>query len=553
VISPVKSITRAAAPVRRRGAATLALFAAFFLPAQASPDACAADSTSPSAAAQPSGPASAGSAAAPDGFGAPTREAPRYLLDRLAAGASLGYFDTHPGRILSRINFDFPFLVIRRKSLYVRGELQSSTVKTGETIQLGSFTQAFQAQDLEYLFEAGARDYLNNRVAISAFVGQQGREELDRRGYAWLRYFGLGFESVGFPRPGGEHRFEWRLALGPSLQEAGSYVPVDGGAPVPLKADAFVRGAFLLDLWRTKGYSIGLDVSIDTIFEGHHDLTEYRIGPRWTLPLQNGVRFALFSEYIHSGNPLGQAGLQGWNFGVKYAEGAYTGPRTQTLPDIRGVLALGTAWDRGFGRLDLDLSSPEFRIAARSARVFANLDANAVAGSGVDTLFYIATAGADVQVSPRIVLGADFYHRSNHGIGESAGGSTSVNMFQAIARTNGWDYADRSHGRLMPGPDVSWTDRIEGFLAPGYATDSSFENGTGLDLQAGLRVDLLPRSSSVVPFVRLFADWGGADLVEASAGITTRQNLAIEARYRRDEQYLGDEHSDTLLLVSLFF
>ena len=530
----------------------LVLIAACLLPAQASPDACAPDSPPPDAA-QLSAPPPAGSGTAPDAFGAPSREAPRYLLDRLAAGASLGYFDTDPGRILSRVNFDFPFLVIRRKSLYVRGELQSSTVKTGETIQIGSFTQAFQAQDLEYLFEAGARDYLNNRVAISAFVGQQGREELDRPGYARLRYFGLGFESVGFPRPGGQHRFEWRLALGPSFQEKGSYVPAEGGTPIPLRADAVVRGAFLLDLWRTEGYSIGLDGSVDTIFEGHHDLTEYRIGPRWTLPLPNGVRFALFSEYIHSGNPLGQVGLQGWNFGMKYAEGAYAGPRTQTLPDIRGVLALGSAWERGFGRLDLDLSSPEFRIASRPARVFANLDANAVAGAGVDTLFYIATAGADVEVTSRFVLGGAFYHRSNHAIGESAGGSTSVNMFQAIARTAGWDYADRLPGRLMPGPDASWIDRIEGFLAPAYATDSSFPNGRGWNVQAGLRFDLLPRSRPVVPFVRLFADRSGADMVEASVGVTTRQNLAIEARYRRDEQYFGDDHSDTFLLVSLFF
>src|SRR5437868_12949486 len=54
-----------------------------------------------------------------------------YLLDRLAAGASLGYLTTDRSRILSEIHFYFPFVVIRKKSLFVLGRLQTSTFKTG--------------------------------------------------------------------------------------------------------------------------------------------------------------------------------------------------------------------------------------------------------------------------------------------------------------------------------------------------------------------------------------------------------------------------------------
>ena len=461
---------------------------------------------------------------------------PLFLLGRLAAGASLGYFSTHPSRILSEMHFDFPFIVVRQKSVYVRGQLQTSTVKTGSSIRIGSF----EAQDLEYLLEAGARDYLNNRVAIAAFLGQEGREQLDQGGSRQVRYVGLGFESVGFPKPGGPDLIEWRLALGPTFNTAG------------VESDAVVRGALLFDLWRGRSSNVGLDGSFNSIFDGLHGQTEYRIGPRWTYPMANGIRATIFAEWIRGRNPLGLS-AQGWNLGFHYTEGAYAAPHTALLPNVRGILSFGRGDSRGFGRFDLNLASPEFHLLSRPSRLFADLDANALAGSGIDNLYYIARLGVETGIRSRLLAGASVFHRSNHTIGAGSSSATSMNIVQLGVRTAGWDYADRLPGRLVPGPDATWRDRLEAYVAPGIVTDGSFARGRSWDLQVGARADLVPRSRRIVPFVRLFGEWGDVSVREGSVGFSTRQNFVIELRCRRDDQYFGRDLRETLLQGSIFF
>lgn len=491
----------------------------------------------------------AGSAPAREGEDAPL--APpvvrrrTYLLDRLAAGASLGYFTADQARFLSEIHFDFPFVVLQQQSIYVRGGFETSTVKTSSRLRADSF----QVQDIEYLVETGARDYLNNRLAIAAFFGQQGRRQLDgqqtpnRPDSISLRYVGVGFESAGFPKPGGD-RFEWRLAAGAVLH------------PVGTSGDAVLRGAFLYDLWRFRKSSLGIDGSFDSLFDGLSGKTEYRVGPRWTFPLPNGVRATLFAEWIRGNNPLLLDTLQGWNFGFRYAEGAYEGPHTQILPDVTGVLTFGRGNERGFGRLDLDLASPEIRLFSKPWHVFGNLDANVVGGTGVDNLYYVASLGIDAGITNRFVLGPHIYHRSNHTLGGDPNKPTTLNIVQISLRTNGWDYANRLPGTLMPETKGGWLGRVEGCVVPGLVTNSAFTNASSWDLQAGGRIDLLPRDRAFVPFVRLFGEWGGVDRVdrrEISTGFTTRQNLVIEVRYRRDSQYFGEDVKDVFLAGSLYF
>lgn len=480
---------------------------------------------------------------ASDPLAAPPSASKPYLLDRLAAGASLGYFTASRARILSEIHFDFPFLVVREKSLYVRGSLETSTVKTGRRFRADSF----QAQDVDYLAEVGARDYLNNRIAIAAFFGQQGREQLDQAGAGSVRYVGLGFESAGFPRPG-DDRFEWRLALAAALDAN------------RVEADSVARGAVLYDLWRGRRSSVGIDGSFDTLLDGWSGQTEYRIGPRWTFPLGNGIRANLFAEWIRGKNPLLLADAQGWNFGFRYAEGAYSGPHERTLPDVRGVLSLAGGLHRGLGRFDVDLSSPELQIFKRPGRIFANLDANVLKGAGTDNLFYIATAGVEAAILPRVLIGPAIYHRSNHTLGEGPTQATNLNIVEVIARTPGWDYTDRSEGHLLPHPDPGatpgswhWLDRLEGILAPGVVTNSNFTDAQSWDVQAGVRYDLTSRSRRIVPFIRGFGQWGDVDRTEIGLGFSTRQNLVLELRYRRDNQYFGNDPSDVFLQGSLYF
>jgi hypothetical protein len=460
-----------------------------------------------------------------------------YLLDRLAAGASLGYYTSDNAQILSEMHFDFPFLVFRQKSVYVLGRIETQTVKTGS----GIAADDFQAQDVNYLFEAGARDYLNNRIAIAAFVGQEGRKELDTPGSASVLYAGVGFESTGFPRPGGRERFEWRVAIGPTFDEEG------------VESDLLFKGAVLYDLWRGERSSVGIDGSFNSLFDGTQGQTEYRVGPRWTLPLPNGIRASLFAEWIRGRNPLLLEGSEGWDFGFKYDEGAYAGPHTMTLPDIRGVLLAGAGADHWISRFDLDLSSPEFRIAGASSRVFANLDANTRFGEGPDNLWYIASAGLLAEVIPRVQIGPVLYHRSNHTVDGDPTTPTDLNIVQFAACTPGWNYANRLPGRLMPETGATWFERIEAALIPGVVTSSDLDDASSWDLQAGVRVDLTSREGPVTPFVRAFAEWGGDQRREFSAGIATPHNLVFELLYQSDSQYFGGDKTDLILAGSLVF
>jgi len=128
-----------------------------------------------------------------------------------------------------------------------------------------------------------------------------------------------------------------------------------------------------------------------------------------------------------------------------------------------------------------------------------------------------------------------------------------LNVVQVSARTTGWECADRLPGQLSPQPGERWLDRIEASLAPGLVTSSSFSSGKSWDLQAGARFDILPRTRKLVPFVRLFGEWGDVGRREASAGISTSQSLVLELKYRRDEMILGGDRRDVFLTGSLFF
>ena len=179
-----------------------------------------------------------------------------------------------------------------------------------------------------------------------------------------------------------------------------------------------------------------------------------------------------------------------------------------------------------------------------------------IGGSGVDNLYYVATAGLESSVGRRLVLGPQIYHRSNHTLGGDPNKPTTLNIVQIEGRTNGWEYADRLPGTLMPQTEGGWLGRLEGSLVPGMVTNSAFTNARSWDVQAGARLDLLPRDRPLVPFVRAFGEWGGVDRVdrrELSLGFATRQNLVIEVRYRRDRQYFGEDDTDVFLAGSLFF
>ncbi len=263
--------------------------------------------------------------------------------------------------------------------------------------------------------------------------------------------------------------------------------------------------------------SVSLEAGFDSLFDGFNGQTEWRLGPSWNLPLKNGVRASFFANWIHGENPLLLYGQEGWNFGVRYTEGVYAGPHTVTLPDVRGVLAFGRGEDRGFGRFDLDLSSPELTIFSRPGRIFGNLDANTIAGTGTDNIYYVARIGIDLLATARLQTGLILYHRSNHTIGEEAEVPNNLNIVQFSAQTPGWDWSNRMPGRLSPGPGEIWYDRLEGTVVPGIVTGSTFTDAQSWDLQAGARFDILPRRHPLVPFVRAFAEWGEAIQREYSA------------------------------------
>lgn len=472
---------------------------------------------------------------------APSGEQPRFLVDRLAAGASFGYFSADTLDFLAQIHFDFPFLVARQKGAYVRGSLSSSI----SSIQGGISSQSlsFRVEDIDYLFEAGARDYLSSRIAVAAFLGQQGSENLDRPGSAWIRYAGLGAQSASFPRPGGDSTFDWNLELGAVLDETG----------LSKDADWTLRGDVLWDALLLERSRLGLDLSFDSLVLSGDWRSDWRAGPRWSFDLSNGIRASLFAQYIHSRNPLG-VGADGVQIGLNYSEGAYrAGGRSSSLPDVRGTLALGAGVDRYPSLFDVEAVMPPFTVWGRPSRVYVDLETNSLVGKGNDSFHFRTESGMDVSFTPSIVGGVSFEHRSYHRLAKETSNVSELNLLRAGVRSPGWEFSDRSPGRLIPDARSRRPFRLEWLAQAEYLLSSTLRGNGGWLGHAGVRLDLPSPGVGFTPFVLADVERGAADTLRAGVGLTLPVDMTVSAEYRMEDQLRTRDKSETLLIFSLYF
>jgi hypothetical protein len=465
-----------------------------------------------------------------------------FLVDRLAAGAYFAWLSSDSLRYLGRIHFDFPFFVARQKGLYVRGRLDASLSSIERERLL-----RFRVKDADYLFELGARDYLSSRTAVAAFVGQQGSENLDQPGSAWVRYAGLGAQSASFPRPGGENRLDWNLNVAPVIDQQS------------IDASWVVRADILWDAVRFRGSSLGLDVSMDTIvYEApgkptHHWGNDWRFGPRWSFDLDNGIRASLFAQYLHSHNPLG-VGASGTMLGFSYTEGAYRGPRQDRFPDVRGTLAAGLGDDRSPGTFLLEAYFPTFSLAGRPATALVAADANILAGRGPDNAFYILSAGVDLELPHDLVGGFFLRHRSYDVLGESGGESVDLNMVEAGVRTAGWNFSDRTPGQLVSSSGDGWPGSLEWTLGAAYILSSSLPGEEPQWIgRGGIRWDLPAVRQGVVPYLLVSGDAGEVSRARAGVGLTLPVDMAVSAEYRRDNQIQGEDKDEVALVFTLYY
>ena len=463
----------------------------------------------------------------------PPPEPPAFLVDRLAAGVSASWYSSDSLRYLTRVHFDFPFFVARHKGLYVRGALSSSISR----IENRKYFR-LEVEDVDYLFEAGARDYLTPRVAVAIFAGQQGSDNLDRAGSAHARYLGLGAQSSTFPRPGGASRFDWNLNVGSVLQTQ------------QIDAHWMVRGDALWDALRLEHSSVGLDLSFDSLIEAGRWETDWWSGPRWSFDLNNGIRASLFARYLHSRNPLG-VGASGLQLGFSYAEGAYRGAHTGPFPDVRGILAAGYGDDRSPATLDVHAVSPPFHIAGRPSLIAIGVDANTLVGRGPDEAWYDLSGAVESEVSARLVASAGVRHRSFHVLGESSSASRDLNLLEAVVHSPGWDFSNRTPGSLVPEAVERWPGRVDWIAGASWVISSSLAADPRWLGSAGAQWTL-PRLGRVQPFLLGSGDFGEVSRIRLAAGIALPIDMTITAEYRRESLLLTDRRT-TGIVFSLYY
>ncbi len=465
---------------------------------------------------------------------------PRFFIDRLAAGGSFGYYTSDRLRYLSEIHFDFPFLVVRQQGAYLRGSLSSSISRINGFLESDSLS--FRVEDVDYDFEAGARDYLTPRIAIAAFLGQKGSENLDRPGSAWARYAGLGVQTATFPRPGGEKDFDWNLSVGKVFSRRG----LEKGA------DWRVEGDMLWDALRFEDSSVGLDLSFDSLVADGDWQSDWRSGPRWSFDLQNGIRASLFARYIHSRNPLG-VGTSGWQFGLDYSEGAYRTPREGPFPDVRGRMEIGAGSDRSPAALRVESIFPPFHIAGRDSRILLSTEANSLVGRGPDTFQTNLGAGLAWDALDWMTAEGLFEHRGYHTLSEDIPFVAELNLISVEARSPGWEWEDRTPWRLDPRGSRAWPGSLAWHGRSGWLLSSTDSGRDRWSAGAGARWDLPEFAPEWRPFVIADAEFGASERRRYAIGIATPVEMTISAEYRSDHDLASADPTEYLLSVTLHY
>lgn len=396
----------------------------------------------------------------------------------------------------------------------------------------------FEVRELQYDLELGWRGARGPAGSkILGLVGQRGVQNVDTDGARWVQYVGGGLESAGWnwgrapartTRSRGL-RVDWRFFGGPVVDDRS----VDADAVVEAGARVWLGR-----VWRDT--QIAFDFEIDGLIDGSHLAADVTGGPRWWLPVAGGRSASFFLHYQKSDNPLG-IGVDTWLFGFAYEEHEAPTGDWGSPPDIDGFLAAGGGDSRLAGTLKLRFLSPAF---AGGFRAVFDVDGNILTGEETDELYYLYHVGLERPVGGAIV-GAYFYHRSNHQLSEPNDRVTNINVLELGVETPGRALAPLERagdGRFL----------LDGWGRIGYLVDSSFGESERYHLRGGGRL-ILPGTRRVRPYLTAEAETGDVTRESFALGLALPASYAVQVEYRRDDQYFGRDDSAWLAMARRFF
>lgn len=481
--------------------------------------------------------------AAPDEAELSPEPDPRVLAafapEQARVSGRIGWVSADRANLLGQIRADVPWRVRARREAFF-------AIDTTLPIRRAESDWTFQVLELDYRLDAGVRLPFRDGSRWVAYIGQVGKEQVDREGSTSVRYLAAGLESAGWRRHVGLRPFEWRLHGGWLFLHKG----IDARALV--RADA----RWGLPAGRRRPM-IGLDLEVDALLGGSTGGTDLRVGPWIDLGWLGwrGTREAeLFVHWARLHNPAGP-GFDGIVAGLHLAR---TGGRAAFMPaslyheptdivpayddpGVHGHVEMGRGWGRRAARFRTFFSSPPL---LGSARLLIDVDANVLDGPDPTELYYLVSGGLHVPCATWS-CGVILFHRSNHRLGDAGDRVTSNNVLQLGIETRGW-------GRPLELTGEDMGERFEARLRVGYVLQTDFREDRRWNVQAGIRWDVPNTKPALIPFLLAELQAGDAKVYSLGAGVRTGEGLELRLERRRDDQLFGDHYASLLLLGGRF-
>jgi len=439
-----------------------------------------------------------------------SREAP-------AAGGTLSWFFGDGLDLLGDMRVDLPWRLRDDTSLFFALDARTN-------IRQASTSFDFEVQDVDYSLDIGVRGFGSAGrwvpgLRVSGFAGQQGTERVDENGQPWVRYVGVGFESEGFRR--WTSGFAWKARAAAVLDER----EVEADAVLSVEARVRTRGRGRL----------GLDLGLEALPGDGRLRGDVRAGPSLWLRAGATRRLSLFAHYVDSENPLG-LGSDGLVVGADFSESGDGRRRGFPSPDVAGTVASGAGDGRVAGVLGLRIFSPSFGPDLRAALA---VEGNLLTAEDTGEAYWLYHVGLE---RPRggWVLGAWFYHRSNHTLAEPNDALTFINVLEVGGETADWARAGRRSRRL--------DSRLRG----GYLTNSTFDKRRRWHARGGLRWTPVP-DRSLQPFLLAELEDGDVERRLYALGLAFAMDAELRLEYREDNQYFGADRYVTLFMARLGF
>jgi hypothetical protein len=278
------------------------------------------------------------------------------------------------------------------------------------------------------------------------------------------------------------------------------------------------------------------------VLEGEDTESDLTVGPFFEIPAGD-LLVRAFAAYLRHDTPLG-LGLEGAQVGLRFEDrepGRLEGGGARLDGDVSGRIGIGLGDAQRAGRMQIVAESPRWR---ERWRVAADVDGQTLSGADPGDLFYRYTVGAERFLEgQRHLVGAYFYHRSGHRLGEPGDTVTSWNVVELGYETD--DYR-RGAGTASSWVGLDWRVRV------GYLLDSSFGEDVRWHARGGARFTV-PVAWTAVPFVESEIEEGDVRAAHAAAGFAFPSGLELAVSWLEDEQLFGPDSSALLGTATLRF